>query len=93
MEQVLKNTNNVVDIFDGFYLTDRDADGSATGVYWNSRNLWGPLGLGGIVEAGVEGGLFANIGFNYGTVTEEFPDGDGRFGGEIQERLAMGLCV
>ena len=93
-----QNTNNVVDIFDGFYLTDRDADGVDIPEFTGTLEIFAgaSLGLGGIVEAGVEGGLFANIGFNlHDTVTEEFPDGDGKIrGGEIQERLAMGpICL
>lgn len=85
-----KQTGNAIDIFDGFFVSDRaNPDGSGADV--PEVYLRGSLTAGAkvdflIAEAGVRGGIFADVNFNL-----HDSDQDGRVrAGEIAENFALG---
>ena len=93
-----QSSNNAIDIFDGFYLADRDLAGNERPEFSGQLEIFAgaSLGIGGIIEAGVEGGLFSGINFDlHDTPTTEFPTGDGKIrAGEVLDRIAMGpICL
>ncbi|MCH2131667.1 MAG: hypothetical protein MK179_21210, partial [Pirellulaceae bacterium] len=93
-----QTSNNAADIFTGFYLMDRNLAGVDRDEFVGRLEITAgaSLGIGGIIEAGVEGGLFAQIGFNlHDTPTVENPQGDGKIRfDEISERIPMGpICL
>ena len=59
-------SENPIDIFDGFFLTDLDLQGNERTEFSGLLEIFAgaSLGVGGIVDAGVEGGLFAGIEFD-----------------------------
>ena len=86
-------------IMNGFYLDDHGAentDGDLDEVELTARIFAGAsLGVGGLVEAGVIGGIEALIGFDLNDKLSEFmngfPVGDGKlYGNELIERISHG---
>ncbi len=86
-------------IFNGFYLDDHGLENTPTDqdeVTLNaSIGAGASLGIGGLVEAGVIGGLEAQIGFDLNDKETDFlndlPVGDGNFhGSELIERITQG---
>ncbi len=83
-------TGNFVDVFDGFYVSDR-ANPDGTGADVSEVYLRGSLTAGAklellLAEAGVRGGVFAGVDFNLND-----PDRDGRVrGGELAENFRLG---
>ncbi len=81
-------SGNALDIFNGFYLKDYPGDE----IILNAGITAGAsLGVGGLVEAGVEGGIFANIGFDL----HDIPDDTGAYdakirASELAERFSLG---
>ncbi|MEM6474113.1 MAG: hypothetical protein AAF802_31475, partial [Planctomycetota bacterium] len=83
-------TGNVVDVFNGFFVSDR-AGADGTGADVPEAYLRGSLSAGGklsvlLAEAGVRGGIFADVDFN---LHDNDRDGRVRFG-ELASNAALG---
>ncbi len=86
-------------IFNGFYLDDHGQENTPDDldevVIQAGIGAGASLGIGGLVEAGVIGGIEANIGFNLNDKETDFlndlPIGDGKlYGSELVERITQG---
>src|SRR5258706_2240270 len=86
-------------LFDGFFLDDHGKENTPQDkdeiTLTAKISAIASLGIGGLVEAGVEGGLEATIGFNLNDKETGFlndlPVGDGKmYGSELGDRVLMG---
>ncbi|MCA9151676.1 MAG: calcium-binding protein, partial [Planctomycetales bacterium] len=86
-------------IFNGFYLDDHGKENTAGDADELGITIevaaGASLGIGGLVEAGVLGGVTANIGFNLNDKETDFendlPIGDGKmYGSELLDRITQG---